>query len=130
MDRLLINVDDSPKEKSAVCFAFLIWYFFFGWGWWWWWCIQCKISCVFRIFDSNSFGGGLLYNERFIIDTIDNYRSILSTSFLIFQSYHKVVEVMASNQKVAVVYCDLDKAHYLHCLSPPSCNWVLAYARG
>lgn len=29
MDRLLINVDDSPKEKSAVCFAFLIWYFFF-----------------------------------------------------------------------------------------------------
>lgn len=34
MDRLLINVDDSPKEKSAVCFAFLIWYFFWGGGGW------------------------------------------------------------------------------------------------
>lgn len=68
------------NARSAVCFVFLI-----------------------RILS----GGGLLYNERFIIDTIDNYRSILSTSFLIFQSYHKVVEVMASNQKVAVVYCDL-----------------------
>lgn len=63
------------------CIFDLIFFFLGGGGGGGVYNVRLVVCFVFLI---RIFSGGGLYNERFIIDIIDNYRSILFISFFIF----------------------------------------------